>query len=154
MADYSGIWNVDKPRTASESLRHMRNSTDSPKWHWIFQILAAVILGQTLYFKFTGAPESVAIFQKLGAEPWGRWVSGITELIAVILLLIPRLKHWGALIGLGVMGGAIASHIFILGISVNGDGGTLFALAVVVAVSCLILIYSIRPCFLQSFRKS
>jgi hypothetical protein len=96
---------------------------------WICRILAAVILGQTLFFKFTGAEESVWIFTTLGAEPWGRLGSGVMELIAVVLLLIPRTAAYGALVTLGAMSGAILAHLLFLGISVADDGGLLFALA-------------------------
>jgi putative oxidoreductase len=102
----------------------------------ILRIVAALILLQTLFFKFTGAPESVWIFTQLGVEPWGRIGSGVIELIAAVLLLIPRTAWVGALIALGVMSGAILSHLFILGIAVQGDGGLLFGLALVVFVCC------------------
>lgn len=102
---------------------------------WAGQVLAAAILGQTLFFKFSGAPESRWIFERLGAEPWGRWASGAVELLAVVLLLVPRTAALGALLALGVMAGAIASHLAVLGIEVQGDGGTLFALALVTAAA-------------------
>lgn len=105
------------------------------------RLLAAGILAQTLYFKFSGAPESVWIFQQLGAEPWGRLGSGVAELICVVLLLIPRTAWLGALGGLGVISGAIVSHLFILGISVQGDGGLLFYLACIVWVCCALLLW-------------
>jgi hypothetical protein len=98
---------------------------------WGLQLLVAGILLQTLFFKFTGAPESVYIFTKVGAEPWGRIGSGIVELIAAVLLLTPALVPLGAILTLGVMGGAILSHLTILGIDVQGDGGLLFALALI-----------------------
>lgn len=106
---------------------------------WIAQILAAVILLQTLYFKFTGAPESVYIFTTLGLEPWGRIASGIVELIAAVLLLIPATAGIGAVIALGVISGAIVSHLTRLGIAVQGDKGFLFALAVTVFVCSLLV---------------
>lgn len=99
---------------------------------WTLQIIAAVILGQTLFFKFSGAPESVYIFSKLGVEPWGRYLAGSTEIIAVILLLTRRLAVAGAALALGVMAGAIASHLGPLGIVVQDDGGLLFGLALAV----------------------
>jgi putative oxidoreductase len=99
---------------------------------WILQLIAAVILFQTLFFKFTGAAESVYIFTKVGAEPWGRIASGILELVAVVLLLIPGTAWLGALISLAAISGAIVSHLTILGIVVQDDGGLLFALAVIV----------------------
>lgn len=93
--------------------------------------IAAVILLQTLFFKFTAAPESVYIFTKVGMEPWGRIGSGVAELIAAVLLFVPRLTWLGAVMTLGVIGGAIFSHLTVLGIVVMGDGGSLFALALV-----------------------
>ncbi len=97
-------------------------------------IAAAIILLQTLWFKFTAAPESVYIFSTLGAEPVGRIGSGVAELIAALLLLVPRTAWMGAALALGIMSGAILSHLTVLGIEVMGDGGTLFALAIAVAV--------------------
>jgi uncharacterized membrane protein YphA (DoxX/SURF4 family) len=99
---------------------------------WFLRITAALILLQTLFFKFTAAPESVYIFTKVGAEPWGRFGSGVVELIAAILLLTPRFTWLGSLLALGVMAGAILSHLTILGIEVQGDKGLLFALALTV----------------------
>lgn len=107
-------------------------STTLTIFSWILRIVAAVILLQTLYFKFTAAPESVYIFTKIGAEPWGRIVSGIVELVAAILLLTPRFTWLGSFLALGVMAGAIISHLTILGIEVQGDKGLLFGLAVTV----------------------
>lgn len=109
---------------------------------WIIKLVAVVILVQTLYFKFTGAEESIYIFTTLGIEPFGRIGSGIVELIASILILIPRTTLLGALLGFGTMLGAIFSHIFILGIEVKNDGGTLFILAIITFLCCLLLIYS------------
>ena len=108
---------------------------------WALQILAAVILLQTLYFKFSAAPESVYIFSKLGVEPYGRIGSGIVELIAGILLLTPRYAWLGALIAVGVMAGAIFSHLTILGIEIMGDHGELFILALVVFVCSLVILF-------------
>ena len=99
---------------------------------WTCRIAAAAILVQTLFFKFTAAPESVYIFTKVHAEPWGRLGSGVVELIAAVLILIPRTIWAGALLALGVMAGAIVSHLTVLGIEVMGDGGLLFALALIV----------------------
>ena len=101
---------------------------------WILRLVAAGILLQTLLFKFSGAPESVYIFTRVGAEPWGRIGSGVVELIAAILILVPRTTWLGALIALGVMAGAIVSHLTVLGIDVQGDHGLLFGLAITVAV--------------------
>jgi uncharacterized membrane protein YphA (DoxX/SURF4 family) len=108
---------------------------------WMARLLAAVILLQTLFFKFSAAPESTYIFTALGAEPWGRIASGILELIASILILIPRTTAYGALLGLGIMSGAILSHIFVLGISMRDDHGQLFIYALLVFVSCLYLVW-------------
>ncbi len=108
---------------------------------WALRIIVAVILLQTLFFKFTGAEESIFIFKTLGIEPYGRIGSGIVELIASILLLIPRTTWLGALLALGTIMGAIASHLFVLGIEVQGDGGWLFVLAVVVAVCSALLLW-------------
>jgi uncharacterized membrane protein YphA (DoxX/SURF4 family) len=108
---------------------------------WVFRLTAAIILLQTLYFKFTGAEESVYIFSTLGMEPYGRIGSGIVELIAAILILIPRTTLLGALMGAGVMLGAIFSHLFVLGIDVQNDGGELFILAVITFLCCIALVY-------------
>ncbi|MEO7767542.1 MAG: DoxX family protein [Ferruginibacter sp.] len=107
---------------------------------WILRIVAAAILLQTLYFKFTGAPESVELFTKLGVEPWGRFGTGVIELIASILILIPSTVIIGAFLGVGLMAGAIVSHLTVIGIESKGDGGQLFILAVTVLVCCLIII--------------
>ncbi len=107
---------------------------------WICQIAAAAILGQTLFFKFTGAPESVYIFSTLGAEPWGRIGSGVLELVAVALLLYPRTPALGAALAIGLMLGAIGAHLTRLGIEVQGDGGTLFALAIAVLLASLVVV--------------
>ena len=110
---------------------------------WTLRIIAAVILLQTLFFKFTGARESVYIFSTLGVEPWGRIGSGVVELMASLLLLLPRTTAYGAVLSLGVMSGAIASHLTKLGITIPAvdDHGELFALAVVVFVYCLAVLY-------------
>lgn len=107
---------------------------------WILRLLAAAILAQTLFFKFTGSEESVAIFRTLGLEPWGRIGTGVAELCAVVLLLVPATVALGALLAAGVMLGAIASHLTRLGIVVQDDGGLLFTLACVVLACCLALL--------------
>lgn len=108
---------------------------------WTFQIIAAAILFQTLFFKFTAAEESVYIFTKLGAEPWGRIGSGIVELIAAGLLLSGRFSIYGAGMAIGVMAGAIGSHLTKLGIEVKDDGGLLFALAWTVFLSSALVVW-------------
>ena len=108
---------------------------------WLVRLTAAVILLQTLFFKFTGAPESVYIFTKVGMEPWGRYGSGAAELIAAILLLSSCHCWLGALLALGVMAGAIVSHLTVLGIVVQDDGGLLFGLALTVAACSLVTLF-------------
>jgi putative oxidoreductase len=108
---------------------------------WALQLLVAGILLQTLFFKFTGAAESVYIFSTLGAEPWGRIGSGVVELIAALLLLFPATITMGAILALGVIAGAIVSHLTVLGIEVQGDGGLLFFLALAVFVSSLAILF-------------
>lgn len=105
------------------------------------RLIAAGIMLQTLYFKFTGQPESVYIFSQVGIEPWGRIATGVAELIASILLLIPRTVAFGALIAVGLMAGAVATHLLILGLEVQGDGGQLFAYALIVLFSAAVLFY-------------
>jgi len=111
---------------------------------WIARLVAAVILLQTLFYKFSASAESVYIFSKLHAEPWGRIGSGIMELIASVLILIPRTTGWGALLGLGIMGGAILSHLLVLGPVVMDDGGLLLIYALLVFFSCLYLVWIYR----------
>ena len=111
---------------------------------WICRIVAAVILLQTLFFKFSAAPESVYIFTKVGLEPWGRIASGVAELIAAVLLFVPGFAWLGAGLALGVIGGAIVSHLTVLGIEVQGDHGLLFGLAVVIAACSAIILFIYR----------
>jgi putative oxidoreductase len=108
---------------------------------WGLRITAAIIIFQTLYYKFSGHPESVTLFTKLGVEPWGRIGTGIIELITGVLLLLPATSIIGALLGIGLMLGAIFSHITVIGIASNGDGGQLFILAIVVLLCCLIYFF-------------
>jgi len=105
------------------------------------RLVAAAILFQTLFFKFTAAEESVFIFTTLGLEPWGRIGSGVAEAIAVVLLLVPRTVVFGAGLSLAVIGGAIVSHLTRLGIEVRDDGGTLFFLACVVFASSAVVLW-------------
>ena len=108
---------------------------------WILRVAAAVILAQTLWFKFTAAPESVYIFDKVGLGAPGRIGSGVAELIAAILLVIPRTAWLGAGLAIAVMGGAIMSHLTVLGIDVMGDHGELFGLAMTVALCSAIVLF-------------
>lgn len=114
---------------------------------WVLRLVAAIIMLQTLWFKFTAAEESVYIFSTLGMEPWGRIGTGVLELIASILLLIPSTTAFGALIGAGVMSGALVAHLTKLGIVVKDDQGLLFIYALLVFTSCLILLYFFRQQF-------
>jgi hypothetical protein len=107
---------------------------------WALQLAVAGILLQTLFFKFTGAEESVYIFTTLGVEPWGRIGSGIVELIAAALLLVPATAPFGALLTMGLMAGAIGSHLTILGIEVRSDGGLLFGLALAAFVGSTVVL--------------
>ena len=116
------------------------NSNAKVIFLWILRLIAAGILLQTLFFKFSGAAESIYIFSKLGIEPWGRIGTGVMELIASILILIPRTTAYGALLAFGLMAGAIFSHLTVLGISVQNDGGQLFAYALIVLVCSIILL--------------
>ena len=105
----------------------------------VLRLVPAIILLQTLYFKFSAAPESVFIFEQLGLEPWGRLGLGVAELIIAILILVPRTTWLGALLGIGIMAGAIFSHVTQLGVVVQNDGGTLFILALVTLIFCMVL---------------
>ena len=108
---------------------------------WLMRLVVAGILLQTLFFKFTGAAESVFIFETIGAEPYGRIGSGVMELIASVLILAPSTVALGALLAVGLMVGAIVGHLAVLGIEIMGDGGLLFALAVIVlACSAAVLL--------------
>lgn len=107
---------------------------------WLLQLAVAGILLQTLYFKFTAAPESVYIFSTLGMEPWGRIGSGVAELLAAILLLVPSTVALGALVAVGVISGALFFHLTKLGIAVQGDGGLLFGLALAVFAGGLVIL--------------
>jgi putative oxidoreductase len=117
------------------------NSKIKTIFTWALRIVAAVILLQTLFFKFTAAPESVYIFSKVGLEPWGRIGSGVAELIAAILILFPPTTWLGAGLALVVMAGAIFSHVTLLGIVVMDDGGLLFGLALAVATCSVVLLF-------------
>jgi uncharacterized membrane protein YphA (DoxX/SURF4 family) len=124
---------------------------------WVLRAIAAYILLQTLRFKFGAAPESVYIFTTVGMEPWGRIGSGIVELIASILLLIPRTTAFGAIFALGTMSGAIFFHLTLLGIVVMNDGGQLFYMGIAVWVCCAILLIAYKHQvfdLINKFRKA
>lgn len=128
--------------------------------YWIARIIAAVIMLQTLYFKFTGAPESVYIFTQIGMEPWGRIGVGVMELMASALILIPATVWLGSALAIGLMGGAILMHVTLLGYEINNDGGYLFFLACAVLIASSIAFWLSRHLipeplakFLPSFLK-
>jgi hypothetical protein len=121
--------------------------------HWGLRLVATVIMLQTLFFKFTAAPESVYIFSRLGMEPWGRIGIGIMELIASLLILWPKTTGFGALLGTGLMGGALFFHLTKLGIVVRNDSGELFIYALLVFVSSLLLLIIYRNQILNLFKK-
>jgi uncharacterized membrane protein YphA (DoxX/SURF4 family) len=107
---------------------------------WIPKLIAVLIMLQTLYFKFSAAPESVYIFSTIGMEPWGRIGTGILELIASILILVPATTAIGAVLGIGLMAGALFFHVTKLGIVVKDDGGLLFIYCLTVFICCVILV--------------
>ena len=110
----------------------------------ILRIAVAIILIQTLRFKFTGHPDSIYIFEQVGLEPYGRIGIGVIELIAGLLLIIPKTVWVGSLLTLGVIGGAILMHLTQLGIVVNNDSGTLFITAVITFILASIILYQYR----------
>lgn len=107
----------------------------------VLRIIVAIILIQTLRFKFSAHPDSVYIFKTLGLEPFGRIGIGVLELIAGVLLLIPKTVWMGASLTLGVIGGAIFMHLTQLGIVVKNDGGLLFATALITFILSAIILY-------------
>ena len=110
----------------------------------ILRIVVAIILIQTLRFKFSGHPDSVYIFKTIGMEPIGRIGIGILELIAGILLLIPKTVWFGATLAIGILGGAILMHLTILGIEVNSDKGVLFITACSTCLLSTVILYLYR----------
>lgn len=110
-------------------------------FYWVARILAALIMLQTLFFKFSGAEESVYIFTTVGMEPWGRIMTGVLELMAAVLILINRTVWMGAILTAGLMVGAIGMHLTLLGIEVKGDGGYLFGLALIVFISSMFMLW-------------
>lgn len=116
---------------------------------WALRLVAAGLMLQTLFFKFSGAAESVYIFSTLGVEPWGRIGTGVMELIASLLILWPRTTGLGALLGAGIMGGALLSHALVLGWEIMGDGGQLVIYAIAILLACLLLLFIFRRQLLQ-----
>jgi putative oxidoreductase len=120
---------------------------------WTARLVAALIMVQTLFFKFTGAEESIYIFETVGMEPWGRIGVGVMELIASVLILIPSASWLGAVVALGLMLGAIAMHLTILGIEVKGDGGYLFFLALAVSACSIYVLWTARETIRTTVRR-
>ncbi|AVV81059.1 DoxX family protein [Leptospira santarosai] len=120
---------------------------------YCLRTIVALVFLQTLFYKFTGASESVAIFSELGMEPWGRIGIGILELVASILLFTPGWNWFGSLLGLGLMSGAIFSHLFVIGIEQENDGGLLFLLALGNMFLCGLLLWLERDTLTAVLRK-
>ena len=120
--------------------------------YWTARLIAVIILVQTLYFKFSGAPESVYIFTTIGMEPWGRISVGIMEMIAAAMLLFNATAWLGSALAFGLMLGAIGMHLTILGISVKQDGGYLFFLAVIVAVCSVYVLWKNKDRIITLFK--
>jgi hypothetical protein len=123
----------------------LRLTTGKLAASWAAQVGVALILAQTLYFKFTYAPETQVIFGPRGGRPAATAV-GLAELLCVVLLLVPRTAALGALLALLVIGGAIFTHLTSLGVQVidpatgQGDGGLLFVLALLVAAGSVVVL--------------
>ncbi len=110
---------------------------------WVLRLVPAIILLQTLYFKFSAHPQSVKLFTQIGMEPYGRVGSGMGELIAALLILIPRFTGYGAILGLIMMAGALFFHLTKIGIYFDGDP-VLFIYAVITFICCAGLIFVYR----------
>lgn len=121
-----------------------RKSPQMKSVKWVLRIMAGIILLQSLIFKFGALPDSVALFSQLGLEPYGRIGLGIIELIVAIMILIPRTTVYGAILGMMIMFGAIVTHVFVIGIVFQKDGGSLFYLAVACFLACTILYFSLK----------
>lgn len=119
----------------------------------LLRLTVAIILLQTLYFKFTAHPDSVHIFSALGLEPYGRVGLGIVELITAILILVRRTMIVGMLISLGIIMGAVFSHLLVLGINVKNDGGGLFVLALVVLLSSSLFLFLHKTALMEFLKK-
>jgi len=131
--------------------RHSEGGGCGCKWHtgalWAARIVIAVILLPTLAFKFSYATETQAIFDAIGGRP-AATLTGVLELIAVVLLFVPRTVWVGAVVVAGLMGGAIMSHLTVLGIAVTTnpatgetDGGQLFAMATTALAMAIIVLW-------------
>jgi hypothetical protein len=131
----------------------MKNEKLFYRLSWLLRTLIAIVFLQTLYFKFTAHPDSVHIFSALGAEPYGRIGLGIIELITSFLILIPRTKLLGIFLSFGIISGAIFSHLLVLGIHVEGDGGSLFVLALIVFAALCVLSFIYKNDYLTLFNR-
>lgn len=130
---------------------------------WVLVAMVAFIFLQSLPFKFSGHEQTQLIFSTIGNwlssiglseslaqgfTHYGGFIIGSLELIATILLVIPKSRMWGALLGLGLMTGAIFFHLFTpLGVARviddagNTDNGVLFIMACIAFLSNALLIY-------------
>lgn len=124
-----------------------------PILHWVIKLSTAAIMLQTLYFKFSSSEESVYIFTQMGIEPWGRYATGIAELIASLLVLYSSTTAIGALFTIGIMSGAILSHLLVLGIEVKEDHGLLFIYATIVWILALTLLWLNKQQLLLFFNR-
>lgn len=120
---------------------------------WVLKIIASLIMLQTLYYKFSGSAESVYIFSQMNMEPWGRYATGIAELVASILILYKPTTAIGSFFAAGIMSGALLSHAFVLGIEVMDDHGLLFLYALIVWVAALLLIWIEREKLFSMIKK-
>ncbi|TDO29022.1 DoxX family membrane protein [Sediminibacterium goheungense] len=120
---------------------------------WILRIIASLIMLQTLYYKFSGSAESVYIFSQMNMEPWGRYATGIAELVASLLILYKPTTPFGAFFAAGIMSGALLSHVFVLGIEVMGDHGLLFLYALIVWVAAILLLWIEKEKLFNSIKK-
>ena len=120
---------------------------------WILRIIPSLIMLQTLYYKFSGSAESVYIFSQMNMEPWGRYATGIAELVASLLILYKPTTPIGALFAVGIMSGALLSHAFVLGIEVMDDHGLLFLYALAVWIAAILLLWIDREKLFSIIKK-
>ncbi len=106
----------------------------------VSSLVAAILFLQSVYFKFIAASGSIFIFTEIGIEPYGRIIIGVLELVVTVLLIFRKTSLLGAILGLGFILGVIFTHLFILGINVQNDGGLLFGMAIVVLISVIVTI--------------
>ena len=121
---------------------------------WVLQLVVVFILGHTLFYKFTDAPETVELFAQLGMGAFGYKLIGLLELIACVLLLMPASVATGALLGWGLMTGAIIAHVTEIGF--EGESGVLGALAITAWLCCTVIMYLNRtslPIVRMVFKK-